>query len=159
LSPAEINIAPIADHLHLIPLLGRWYWGEWGPFEPERPLEDWVAMLVPRTLRDEIPTIYVALTGEVPVGTASLIPQDMSTHLEFSPWLAGVYVVPEHRRQGIGRALVHRVVRTAAALGVSRLYLFTDSAQRWYADMGWAEIGREFYLGREVTIMRIEPVG
>jgi GNAT superfamily N-acetyltransferase len=157
---SEITIASTADYPHLIPLLGRWYWEEWGPFEPERSLASWIAMLAPRTLRDEIPTIYVALaagplprTEETPVGTASLIAADMSTHPELSPWLAGVYVVPEYRRQGIGRALVHRVMSTAAALSVPRLYLFTDSKQRWYANLGWVEIGREPYQGLEVAIM------
>jgi len=152
----DVTIASIADHQDLIPLLGRWYWEEWGPFQPEQPLESWIAKLAPRVLRDEIPTIYVALAGEQPVGTSSLIAQDMSTHPEFFPWLAGVYVVPEYRRQGIGRALVHRVVTTAAGLGVPRLYLFTDSKQGWYARQGWTAIGHEFYLGREVTIMAID---
>lgn len=156
-APSAFTIAPAADFPHVAPLLAHWYCAEWGRLHPERSLEDWTAMLASETLRDQIPTIYVALAGETLVGTAALIEHDMSSHPELSPWLAGVYVAPEYRRRGLGSALVRQVVSMAAALGVPRLYLHTDSAQGLYTRLGWAEIGREFYLGRDVVLMDIEP--
>ena len=70
------------------------------------------------------------------VGSASLIAQDMDTRPELSPWLASVYVAAEHRRQGIGSALVRRVAQEAAALGVETLYLFTPDQEHFYARLG-----------------------
>ena len=157
LANPDFDIAPAADFPHVAPLLAYWYRQEWGHLHPERSLADWHVILAAEMLRDQIPTVYVARAGEMPIGTAALIAYDMSSHPDLSPWLAGVYVDPEYRRRGLGSALVQQVVRTAAALGVSRLYLHTDSAQSLYARLGWIEIGREFYLGRDVVLMEIEP--
>ncbi len=153
----QVAIAPVADRPDLVPLLACWYWGEWGRLHPDRSLEDWIEMLRPRDSRDHIPMLFVAVDGETPAGTSSLVYHDMASHPELSPWLAGVYVIPELRGRGIGSALVRQVVAHAGALSVPRLYLHTDAAEGFYARMGWAAMGREIYLGREVTLMTIEP--
>ncbi len=60
-----------------------------------------------------MPTTFVALKDGKPAGSASLVNLDLSSRQELSPWLAAVYVSPEHRNQGIGAALVNRVVDEA----------------------------------------------
>jgi GNAT superfamily N-acetyltransferase len=82
-----------------------------------------------------------------------LVANDMDTRKELTPWLAGVYVAPEHRRQGIGSALVARAVDCAERLGVPRLYLYTPGAERMYSRLGWSPMERVKYRGSDVLIM------
>jgi GNAT superfamily N-acetyltransferase len=84
-----------------------------------------------------------------------LLPGDMDTHPELSPWLGGVFVLPEYRRRGIGSALIRHSISQAGALGFSHLYLYTNGAERVYERLGWEEWRREAYEGRMVTVMEI----
>jgi GNAT superfamily N-acetyltransferase len=52
-----------------------------------------------------------------------LVAHDMDTRMDLSPWLAGVFVAPHHRRRGVGAALVQRIIDEATGLGVEQLYL------------------------------------
>ncbi len=81
----------------------------------------------------------------------------MLTRPELSPWLAGVFTPREHRRRGIGAALVERAVQEERALGVSRLHLYTPGTGALYRRLGWSVVERTFYRElwdeTEVTIM------
>jgi hypothetical protein len=83
-----------------------------------------------------------------------LIAHDMDTHLQYSPWLAGVLVSPPHRCRGIGRALSEHVTREAERLGYGTLYLYTPSAHDFYSGFGWSTLEHAHYRGVDVTIMR-----
>jgi GNAT superfamily N-acetyltransferase len=48
--------------------------------------------------------------------------------MEWSPWLAGVFVAPDYHRQGIGIQLVRRIVQDAARLACVG---FTFTLQAW----------------------------
>jgi len=79
----------------------------------------------------------------------------MVTRPKLSPWLAGVFVAPEHRRRGIGAALVERVVQEARALEIPRLYIPGDGTL--YVRLGWSILEHTFYRelwgNQPVTIM------
>jgi GNAT superfamily N-acetyltransferase len=110
-----------------------------------------------RTNRDRIPATYVALDGDELLGSVTLVEHDMSTHLDLSPWLAGVYVKPERRGQGVGSKLVRYATECAARMGVERLYLYTRSAQGFYEKLGWQHLADDHYEGRRVSIMQDDP--
>ena len=80
----------------------------------------------------------------------------MTTHHDLTPWLAGVYVLPIYRGQGIGTALIHHSENQAAQMGIPRLYLYTPSVERFYERLGWSTIERELYVGQAVAIMAKE---
>ena len=73
--------------------------------------------------------------------------------MDLSPWLAGVFVSPEHRQHGIGSALVRRVAEDAWMLGVHRLYLYTPSVEKFYLRLGWSVVERTGYRGVDVVVM------
>ena len=47
-----------------------------------------------------------------------------------------------------------RIVDEAAALGVSQLYLYTDTSQSLYAQLGWEVIEELVYDDLPVTVMK-----
>lgn len=151
------HIDSIADHLDLVETIARWHWGEWGRHDPNGSLEAWTEGLRQRTHRDRIPTIYVGLgeRGRL-LGTVALVEHDMSTHVELSPWLAGLYVDPGFRGWGIGAQLTRHATAAAAKLGVTRLYLYTRSARGLYEKLGWQTLFEEDYEGRSVAVMAID---
>jgi predicted N-acetyltransferase YhbS len=102
---------------------------------------------------DRVPVAFVALddAGGI-VGTASLIFDDLEGDPR-NPWLASVFVPPEQRGQGIASALVRTVEAAARRIGYSRLYLFTTSAARLYAGLGWRALERRDYRGEHIQVM------
>jgi GNAT superfamily N-acetyltransferase len=153
-----LRIESIADHLGLVDTIARWHWNEWGHSDPDGSLQSWTEGLRERTNRNSIPTTYVALDGSELLGSVTLVEHDMSTRLDLSPWLAGVYVKPDQRGRGIGSALVQHAVAEAAKIGVKRLYLYTSPAKEFYEKLGWRCVGDDYYEDQPVFIMDIETV-
>jgi predicted N-acetyltransferase YhbS len=84
---------------------------------------------------DRVPLCLVALHGGEPVGVVNLVDNDDAQHVEWTPWLAGLVVVPEWRGRGVGTALVTALLQQARALGCPRVYLGTDGPG-FYARLG-----------------------
>jgi predicted N-acetyltransferase YhbS len=117
--------------------------------------------------KGQIPTTFVAVVPlqeqdtkakeQTVVGSASLIARDMDTRPHLSPWLASLLVAPEHRGQGVGTALVHRVVQEAEALGTARLYLFAaPDKEGFYSRLGWKPLERVRYRGYQQIVMMLQ---
>jgi GNAT superfamily N-acetyltransferase len=152
----HFKIDYLADHPAFIPELARFHFAEWSCLRPGEPLEGRTQRLRASCGHGSIPTVLVAFDGAILLGSAMLTAHDMDTRMDFSPWLAGVFVVTEHRRKGIGSALVGRIVEGAKALGVPRLYLYTPKAERLYASLGWNVLERTTYRDMRVVIMRLD---
>lgn len=153
---STIAVESIADHLDLIDTIARWHWDEWGHLDPGGTLQSWADGLWERTKRDAVPTTYVAMHSGYLLGSVTLVEHDMDINREFSPWLAGVYVAPEHRGSGVGSKLVLYAVAASAKMGVERLYLYTSSARGFYEKLGWYSVTWDEYQGQQVCIMAID---
>jgi GNAT superfamily N-acetyltransferase len=156
---ASVTIEYLADRREFIPTVARWHHAEWGHLRPRETVEDRIGRVERDCGHCEVPTTFVALAGAQVLGSASLVENDMETRKELSPWLSGVFVAPEHRRRGVGAALVERVVREAQALGIRRLYLYTPGSGTLYLRLGWSIRERTFYRelwrDQEITIMEL----
>ncbi|NYS78860.1 MULTISPECIES: GNAT family N-acetyltransferase [Halomonadaceae] len=134
-------------------IVACWTFEAWGHLHPGLTKEQAIARLKAECGHAGVPTIFVALSEETPVGTASLIVDDMSIRRDLTPWLASVFVVPEWRGQGIASALVHRVEVEAAENGIERFYLYTPDQQALYRRLGWQDVESLEYRGENVTVM------
>ncbi|CEP35138.1 MULTISPECIES: GNAT family N-acetyltransferase [unclassified Halomonas] len=134
-------------------IVAGWTFESWGHLHPGLTLEKAIEWLKAECGQGGVPSIFVAMQGETPVGTASLIADDMSIRREFTPWLASVFVVPEWRGQGIASALVRRVEAEAAAHGFERFYLYTPDQQALYRRLGWQDKEDVEYRKEHVTVM------
>lgn len=95
----------------------------------------------------------VASRDGVLAGTCLLVRSEPEPVHPVSPWLAGLYVAPEHRRHGIGAALVRAIEDQARQRGSRRLYLYTRHAAAYYRRLGWTATDRIDWKGGPTTLM------
>jgi GNAT superfamily N-acetyltransferase len=91
-----------------------------------------------------------------PVGYAIFYVTFSSFECRSGIWLEDVYVRPEHRRGGIGRAVMEHLAALAVERGHTRLEWcaldWNRSALDFYAELGAAQLG-------EWTMLRLERPG
>ncbi len=131
-----IRVDFLRNHPELGHTVARWIFDEWDHVTV-RNLEAEELLVQSRLHNDRVPLALVALEGEACVGTVSLYETDLGSRPDLSPWLASLYVHPDHRNRGVGRALVAEVIVVARGLGIGRLYLHTETASAYYQRMGW----------------------
>jgi predicted N-acetyltransferase YhbS len=95
----------------------------------------------------------IAKQGQVPVGTCLLVPTEIEPNHAVSPWLAGLFVVPERRRQGAGGVLVRAIETQARARGFRELFLYTGNAVGFYERLGWRVVDRTSWKGVDTALM------
>ncbi len=112
---ASVKIEYLSDRPEFLFKLAQWHYQEWSALRPGDSVEARIVRLQGWCGRGGIPLTVIALSDDELLGSASLIEHDMDDRLELTPWLAGVFVAPEHRRKGIGAALVRRVMGEATS--------------------------------------------
>ncbi len=147
-----ITIDPLADHPDLVPVIAEWHRRDGN----DQPLDFWIRCHAAEARGEGIPCAWVAFIDGEAVGSVSLIEQNLDARPDLSPWLAALWVRPEHRGQGIGAALVRRCEEEARRLGTDRLYLYTETAVALYARLGWMVLSEEEYEGKPVVVMSRE---
>jgi len=150
-----MKIEYLVDNIALVPIIAHWHHEEWGYFNPGDSVEKRITNLQTHLGREQIPTTFISLSGGILLGSASLIAHDMDTRMDLSPWLASIYVLPENRGQGIGTALVERVIEEAVELGIETLYLFTPDRKGFFASLGWSVVEHTEYREQKVVIMAL----
>jgi len=83
-----------------------------------------------------LPQIVLAAEGNAVVGTAGLLPADLMSRQDLSPWLACLVVREDRRGHRIGQAIQRFAVDWCRAKGFERLYLYTDLVN-YYEKTGW----------------------
>jgi len=155
----DVTVDYLAHHPHFADELARWSWNEWRSIYEERgqTFEHALKNYRERTNVDCLPLALVALDGGELIGTVSLKFNDLDTRPELDPWLGGVFVIPEWRGRGVATLLMQRAVEAAAKLGLTKLYLWTSSAEGLYQKLGWQVVERSEYCGKDIVIMEICP--
>jgi len=86
--------------------------------------------------KDKLPVRFVALVDNTPVGTISLVKNDLK-YRDYIPWLAALYVLPDYRGNKIAKLLIRRVKTVSKNLGYKELFLRTEFASDYYRARGW----------------------
>ncbi len=150
------------DYLKNVPrhheLLSSWFFNSWSFLWPGSTQKDWDDKLRERMNHSKVPTVFIALEGDIPVGSASIFEHDMDTQKHLTPWLGAVYVHHDHRRKGIGSALVKRVTEEIKLLSFPEYYLFTRDMKEFYETLGWEKYDEVEYKGHASTIMKMVVV-
>jgi predicted N-acetyltransferase YhbS len=101
-------------------------------------------------------TAVVAKLDGILAGTCLLVRSELEPRHPVSPWLAGLYGAPEHRRHGVGRVLVKAIEDQALQRGYRGLYLYTDRAIHYYERLGWSAVDQVDWKGVPTTLMARE---
>lgn len=134
-----MQISYLADHPQFIEVLAPLVFEHWRPVLKQETLDDRIAKFKAHLNRDTLPVALVAHSGAEVFGTAALRLHDLPGREDLTPWLGGVYVAPEFRRQGIGATLCKAIEQKFASLSENKtLYLFTLDKQAWYRKLGWS---------------------
>ena len=88
------------------------------------------------------------------LGTAALKADSAGSEAAPGPWLAAIIVSPDHRRQGVGTALVTAIEAAAAAQGFAEIYTSTDAAAGIMIRRGWTAFGETTSLQGPIRIFR-----
>ena len=145
----------LADRPAALPLLARWYFGEWGQLNPATSTERIAAKLSESMNRDSIPLVMLAVMGDEVIGSAELKYREMTIYPEKEHWLGGVFVVPEHRGKSVAAQLIDAVIDTARTLGVEVLHLQTERLDGGlYRKLGWQREEQVGHRGLEVLVMQ-----
>ncbi len=136
--------------------IADWHYQEWQHLYPDDTIHDFIEDLK-QSLTDElIPTTWVLIDKDKPVGSASIVHHDMETNRHLSPWLANVFIKPEYRGEGLGRLLIKHVQEQAKSVGVAEIYLFTEKSSELYKSLGWRSIKHEKYHQNDVEVMMMQ---
>jgi N-acetylglutamate synthase-like GNAT family acetyltransferase len=132
-----VQISYLIEHPEYIPQLAQWLFEEWDTIIGEKHPEVRIEKLKAHLNRDELPIAWVAHENGQLLGTAALRVHDLEGREDLTPWLAGVFVGSDFRRQGIGAALCATVEDEARSRKIETLYLFTLDQRAWYSRLGW----------------------
>ena len=150
-----MEIVDLKEIPDAIPMLADWHHEQWSYLSPQTSLEIRIEKYHEYLREEIIPSAYVAIEKSAVMGSASIIKHDMKTRMEYSPWLASVYVHPEHRDQGIGSKLVSHAMSIAKKNNFEFLYLFTPDKEKLYQRLGWSTIHNELYSNTQVSVMAV----
>jgi len=145
-----LNLRACPEYL---PALAQWHHNEWTDLNPGQTLTQRIEKMQASLNDDFIPSTFVAKDKTV-LGSASILENDMETRPQLSPWLASVFVAPEHRNKGIGRQLVLHLMAQAKNQGIKTLYLFTPDKTDFYKKLGWQMYRLVQYREHQVSIMQ-----
>lgn len=149
----DVEIEYLADRIDVLPTLAAWHHEQWGYLNPQNTISGRAKKLRRRSQKGKIPTTFVGFVRGQPIGSASLVENDLPTRPDLYPWLASVYVAPKWRRRGLGTQLVQRVILETGELGFGRLYLITPNQVAWYRSLGWSMIARFPHRNEQVALM------
>ncbi len=104
-------------------------------------------------MRTEDLTVFVAWHGGDAVGTTAIL---LMPHITYScrptAFIETMYVRDEHRRRGVGRLMIERVLRDAKLAGCHKVQLLThkrhadDGAHAFYRSLGFDAEAKGFRL-------------
>lgn len=151
------QIALLKEFPVLVEPLGQAIYSEWREmYEFQGKTEREVVETVQsRAVHDRIPCTMIAHDCGVLMGSVTIKISEGSDFPHLSPWLAGVFVLPQYRGLGIGKALVKSAEDFAKEkISVSELFLYTSSAQGLYEKLGYTVFSQNVKDGKVVVYMK-----
>ncbi len=117
------------------------YWhAEWSSDKSVSGLAKKRQSIVSKLNINKVPFIFVAHNSQQFVGSVALFEYDLDLKRDFSPWISGVYTVPEYRGKGVAKTLIHKILLQAKKLGYNKIYLHTEHTADLYTKLGWIKL-------------------
>lgn len=151
-----ITIELLKNHPEAIPRLAQiWHEVLGKIWMPEIGIEKSESLYY-EELKQAFPLTYVALFDTAPVGSCTLLLEDV-VRPDLGPWIGDLVVDPKYQNQGIGKKLINAAKTKAKEMGYPKLYLFAfdPTVPAYYARLGWRDIGMDEFKGHPVSVMEL----
>ena len=132
----SLSVTTVRERPDLLPVVAEWLWHQWWG-RLGRTLEQTEAIYAECVAEIGAPQTFILLEGDKPVGTVTMARKDLEERPDLTPWLAGVFVVPERRGRGYFRILLAEFEKACRAASVETAWLFTNTAEHVYLRTGW----------------------
>lgn len=155
-----LKIDLLKNNPHAIPALANiWYEVLGKIWMPEIGIEE-IQSLSYKELNQDMPLTYIALYGEIPVGSCTL-ELNGGIRPDLEPWIGDLVVDPTYQKQGIGKMLLDVTIEKAKELSFEKIHLFTfdPAIPEYYQRFGWKKIGMDEFKGHAVTVMETRLSG
>ncbi len=117
-----MRIAWLRDHPWHVDALAAAHVEAFGALLPDWTLAQAADELRSHTRACAIPSTLLALDEQGDwLGSVSLLQEDHEHIRQYSPWLASLYVRPQARGRGLGKALLAHLAQRCVAEGLARL--------------------------------------
>ena len=147
------RIVTTAERPDLAPVVAAWLWESFARARG-RSFEEMLEAVKASATTSLMPRTFVLLVDEKPVGTASLAAQDLEERPDLTPWLAGVFVEPRWRGQGLAAYLIGAVEDECRKRSIPTLWLYTRTAESVYARAQWRTVDTVMHNGKAYALMR-----
>ena len=132
----NLRVTTIRMRPDLLPIVAEWLWREWWK-QKGCTLEQTQAIFAACVAETGPPQTFVLLEDEIAVATVTLARHDLDERPNLTPWLAGVFVVPEKRGRGYVDHLLTEFENACRAASIEVAWLYTNTAERVYLRAGW----------------------
>ncbi len=154
----NLKIELLADHPEALPTLKKLFESEWEPYYGENGPGDAAMDIKNSANRTELPIAVVAIVDGIICGTAALKIESVTTYPDYFPWLAGLLVAPEYRRQGIGEQLIAKIENLAEQLGYKEIFVGTGEksgmSEITLDKRDWEFIDKSDYFVSEASVYK-----
>ncbi|WP_328821941.1 ribosomal protein S18-alanine N-acetyltransferase [Paramicrobacterium chengjingii] len=124
--------------------------------------DDWSSESMTREIESEHTMYLVAFAGAQLAGYAGVLAPSGSTDADIQT----IAVAPDHRRAGLGRELMRRLIAHAASARAKAVFLEVRAdnpgAQQLYRSLGFGELGvrpRYYRGGIDAVVMKLDHPG
>ncbi|WP_158744374.1 GNAT family N-acetyltransferase [Acidisphaera sp. L21] len=150
----RLHTTTVAKRPDLLPVIAEWLWNEWWK-RWGRSLEETQAMYAACRAEIGAPQTFILVADDTPIGTVTLARKDLDERPNLTPWLAGVFVIPERRGRGYVRHLLEAFDEACRRASIPTAWLYTNTAERVYLRAGWQLVETiDRPAKRSVTLMR-----
>ncbi len=154
----NLKIELLDDHPDALPMLKDLFESEWEPYYGAEGPGDAETDLKNSANRTKLPIALVALVDGDVCGTAALKMESVTSYPDYFPWLAGLLVAPEYRRQGIGEQLIAKIEKLAKQLGYKEIFVGTGEksgmSEITLDKRDWKFIDKSDYFVSEASVYK-----
>lgn len=151
----DFTICQLCEIPSLAPVLAAAHTREWGHLYANWNEKVALADFQSETANSAIPATWVIHDrSDTPMGSISLVMDDLPGHPDLNPWLANLYVFPDFRGRGRGRILVEKALETVRQHQIPNVYLFTEDQVPFFSRFDFTIHGPAQANGHAVTLMK-----
>lgn len=138
-----MEIIELSKVSHLSDIAIKYFWECWGN---ENNFKFYRNCILHSTDSHKLlPKFYLGMQDNQIIASYALLTNDSISRQDLYPWLACLFVNPEHRNRGYAAQLLNHGLDEAARKGFDTLYLSTD-LESFYEKKGWTYFDDAFNI-------------